>query len=132
MTCVSERSGRASSAMWLIDQAPRKIAAPVRDRTMNRFRAENEMIFSIMGSLSRSMDVHGGRLLPRRFAGLRGRHPRQGCLEPRLGVDQEVRLRHDLFPRSDPLPDFPVAVDPRAGLDLARLEAPLPLRNEDD
>src|SRR6266498_1596731 len=104
MTCVSERSGRASNAMWLIDQAPARIAAPVSASTMNRLRAEKEMIFSIIDEFSvissqlsvrrlRSMDVCRRRLRRRLLfggaVGRRRRHPGERGLEPRLRVDQE-------------------------------------------
>src|SRR6202162_563642 len=144
MTCVSERSGRASSAMWLTDQAPAKIAAPVTASTMKRLRAEKEMIFSIMGQISvlvlrlRALRRFGGRgrglrrfSCGRRAAGRGRRHSGESSLEPRFRIDQEVRLGDDLVSRRDPPPNLEVPVHLRAPLDRAGLEAALPLRDQD-
>src|SRR5512134_391509 len=109
MTCVSERSGKASRAMLLIDQTPAKIASPVRASTMNRFRAENAMIRSIMAA---SVAMFRAR----RRGGRTRREASEGRLEPRLGVHEEVRLCDDLVARLEALADLDVSVDPRAGL----------------
>ncbi len=44
MTCVSDRSGSASSAMWFIDQTANTSATSVAATTRMRFSAENWMI----------------------------------------------------------------------------------------
>src|ERR1700693_331621 len=145
MTCVSERSGSASSAMWLTDQAPAKIAALVSASTMKRLRAEKEMILSIIVLLSvlvlrlRASRRLGGRerrmrrLYCRgRAAGRRRRESGEGSLEPRFRIDQEIRLGDDIVSRRDPFPNLVVPVHLRARLDRARLEAALALRDEND
>src|SRR5262245_39838032 len=129
MTCVSERSGNASSAMFEMDQMPAKIAALVRTRTMKRLRAENAMIRSI-----RAGYVNGSGSRGRRSRGRwrRGDHSFERGLEPRLGVDQEVGLSHDGLAGGEAGAHLDVTADLRAGLDLARLEAAVALRDEDD
>src|SRR5689334_20584713 len=125
MTWVSERSGRASSAMWLMDQTPAKIAAPVSESTTNRFRAENAMMRSIMAASVPMFRSCWGRRGSRPEAGERG-------LESRLGVHEEVRLRDDLVTRLEAVADFEVASDPGAGLDFAGLQAPAIVCDEDE
>src|SRR6266540_937603 len=51
MTCVSERSGIASSVMFLIDHSPISVATPMKRKTMNLLWAHASMILLIMASL---------------------------------------------------------------------------------
>src|SRR6266542_964669 len=135
--------------MWLTDQAPARIAAPISASTMKRLRAEKEMILSIIRQLSVLVRRRTGRrrlgFLLRRSRRFRGRclrramfvthrsaHAPESSLQPRLGVDQEVRLSDDRVSGRDPLPNLVVPIHLRAGLDLARLEPPIALRHENE
>jgi hypothetical protein len=44
MTCVSDRSGIASSGMLRTAKIPASVSAKVASRTMNLFRSEKSMI----------------------------------------------------------------------------------------
>src|SRR5215471_13620711 len=48
MTCGSDRSGIASSFIFLIDTSDATRAKPTPSRTSRRLRAQNSMIFSTM------------------------------------------------------------------------------------
>src|SRR5215475_8557257 len=48
MTCGSDRSGMASSFIFLIDTSDATSAKPTPSRTRRRLRAQNSMIFSTM------------------------------------------------------------------------------------
>src|SRR5438067_8406564 len=50
MTCVSLRSGIASSGTFRIDQMPATTAKPTRMKTMSRLRPENSMMWLIMAA----------------------------------------------------------------------------------
>src|SRR5436309_9443069 len=53
MTCVSERSGIASSVIFLIDHTPKSVAIPMKRSTMNLLCAQASMILLIMVMLLR-------------------------------------------------------------------------------
>src|SRR5690349_13384472 len=120
MTCVSERSGIASSGTCRTAQTAPTIAAPVRTRTRNRFRALNSMMRSTM--VAPSADLGRGRRAERR----------ERRAEARLRVDQEVRRRDDALARLDAPEHLVVPVCLAPELHRARLEPPVPGQHEDD
>src|SRR6516165_8053778 len=100
ITCVSERSGRASSGMLRMLQYENASATATAASTRYLFPAENRMMDLIIASLPVSSVGFWRRRLAggRRGLLLRGLRQRgQRGLETRLGVDEEVRPRHHLF-----------------------------------
>ncbi len=61
-----------------------------------------------------------------------GPHPRERRREARLGVDEEARAERDLLAFREAREDLPRPVPLLPDRDLARLEEPLPFRDEDD
>ena len=112
--------------MWLIDQMPAKIAAPVRVSTMNRLRAEKAMIRSIMMAPQCLVRQRRRRLVRG------GRDAGERRLQARLGVDEEVRLRDDILARLDTLTDLIVRIDLGADFHFPGLEAAVSLGDEHD
>src|SRR6266508_1417804 len=86
MTCVSERSGSASSAMRFIDHRPAMTSAAMTVRVMNLFVAQMRISFSIM-------------LMP-------SAHLRERCFQTRFGIDQKVGLGHDFLSRDQTAAHF--------------------------
>src|SRR5262245_52218423 len=108
MTCVSERSGIASSGMCRVVQTAAATATAVSSNTRIRLRALNSMIFSTM----RAPSVGCVRLLER---GERGP-------ETRLRVDEEVRGGHDLVALGEAGEDLVVSFRRPPERHRARLE----------
>src|ERR1044072_7755243 len=98
MTCVSERSGSASSAMRCIDQKPAKTRAATTVSVVNLLVAQRRMSFSIMAEV------------------------RQCGSQPRFGINQERRLCRDLFAGVHAAAGLDELIALRAGHDFARLE----------
>src|SRR6478672_6106037 len=92
ITCVSLRSGIASSGTVRIDQMPATTATATRRNTTNRLRAENSMI-ALITAVSFMRRLGGG------FRGLRRtcRSPHAGrrSFELTLRVNQERPRRYD-------------------------------------
>src|SRR5438105_3818283 len=110
ITCVSLRSGIASSGMCVIDHVPPATAAPTRRKIRNLLRAENSMMRLIMLMFPGTCGVSrvrrsGGRLL-----------------ELALRIDQEVARSYDPLPRLKAAQNLHAITQPFAGLHLARLE----------
>src|SRR5207244_2841863 len=126
MTCVSERSGRASTAMRLIDQRPANTSAAMIVSVMNLFVAQMRISFSIM----RSLPAH--RRLLAVLMGSPSVHLRERRFQPRLGIDEEVRLRDDLFTRGEAAAHFVDLLRLRADRDFTRLERAVAFHDEDD
>src|SRR5262245_22027282 len=118
MTWVSERSGSASRPMCVRLQTPRKSAAPVSVKTMNRFRAEKSMMRSIIDAPS---------VLVRRRGSLPGRRSHLGDrrFQARFGIDEKVGLGHDAFPRGEAFEDLVGTVGSGANLHLPGLDPTL-------
>src|SRR6266851_3597133 len=86
ITCVSDKSGRASSAMWLMLQIPPKTSPATMIKTIRRFVAEYRMSFSIIDGLL----VLRARLRLLVFLSAHPwhvPHPGDCRFEPRLGID---------------------------------------------
>src|SRR5215212_332733 len=115
MTCVSERSGSASSAMRFIDQRPAKTSAAAIVSVMNWFVAQMRMSFSIMAVFPRA-----ARLLAVLMAS-RSVHLRERRFQPRLRIDEEVRLRDDFLAGGETAAHFVDLLGLRSDRDLARL-----------
>src|SRR5580765_548578 len=94
MTCVSLRSGIASSGIVFIDHTPAITATVTTRNTTKRFRAENSM----MALITVVSFMRGGRPARGRDGGavlmLRGAHATGGGFQLTLGVDQESARRH--------------------------------------
>ena len=88
MTCVSERSGSASSRIWCRMWKAKTQSAATPSRTRARFRAENSMI------------LPDHRAPPPAVPG--GRRPVDGGAEAGLRVEQEVGPVHDRLARLQP------------------------------
>src|SRR5918911_448091 len=82
MTCVSERSGSASSGMFLIVQKERPRTTRTAAVTRYRFSAEKRMTRLIMGLLAS--------------------HGRERGAQARLRVDEEVGARDHLLAGAQP------------------------------
>src|SRR3990172_6940488 len=99
MTCVSLRSGIASSGPPFIEYPPATTATATSTKTMNRFLAENSMMALITGvpfvlrRLGRRSLGSGSRLRFRRP------HPFSRRLQLALRIDQERAGRHDALAR---------------------------------
>src|SRR3954451_2526460 len=92
ITCVSLRSGRASSGTWRSENQPASAPASARTTTATRCFAERSMTLLIMA-------VH-----------------------PRFGVEEEGAGGDDAVPGDQAVEDFDAVAEPAAGADLARLE----------
>src|ERR1041384_3994871 len=112
MTCVSERSGRASSGMFRALQYAPTSATATAARTSPRLWAENSMMRRIM------------RASLRRERGERG-------LQARLGIDQEAGAHHHLLAIVEAGKHLDQIARSVAGGDLARLEAAVAGSHED-
>src|SRR5512133_3337169 len=110
MTCVSERSGSASSGMRRIVQIDSASTAPTAAMTRYLFSAEKRMT-----RLITSLPPHSG----------------QRRAQPGLGVDEEVGAGHHLLAGREPRHDLHRVPPGGAEPHLARLELPLPHRDED-
>src|SRR5215203_2388309 len=139
MTCVSPRSGMASSGTVRIDQTPVATATATRMKTRKRLRPENSMSALIMiGTLTRRWAVGGRRWANggRRWAnggrwcggraccrGGRGRtHPRGGGLQPAFRVDEERAGRDHALSGCDALEHRHAIADALADRDGAWLD----------
>src|SRR5262245_37240111 len=113
ITCVSERSGIASSGIFLIVQLAAASATAVKISTRNLLRALNSMIRSIIGAAS--VGVRRRRLRAERF---------QRCTKARLGIDQEVGRGDDLLAGFHAGKDLVVSLRVAPELDGTRFEPP--------
>src|SRR5690349_12911083 len=109
MTCVSERSGIASSLRFCTHQSAPAMADATTMRTKYLFFALSSMIRSTIASPS----------LGRRRGRLRERG--HGGAEARLRVDQEVRRRDDVIALAQSGEHLEVAFRARPEHDRARL-----------
>src|SRR3989338_929780 len=114
MTCVSDRSGIASSRMFFMQYQPPAIATAVRARTRNLLWADQAIVFLIMGG---SVLVLAGH---------------DEGLQLGFGIDEEVGGRHHLLAFPDARKDLVVAVGLPPHAHLARLDAPLAGVDEDE
>src|SRR4051794_19374389 len=101
MTCVSERSGMASSGVRDIDTTPHAATITVATSTRKRLAIDQRMTEAIM---SASLQARG-----------RG-------LEARLGVDEELAGNHDLLPGRHALANLGHSIRLGADLDIDRRE----------
>src|SRR6478752_4771708 len=95
MTCVSPRSGIASSGTCRNATTPATAAAATHSRTRNLFLTEKSMMRSIMV---------------------------RGHFHPALGIDEERARGDDPLTGRQSSRHLYVVADPRAGLDQPRLE----------
>src|ERR1035437_2617263 len=137
MTCVSLRSGIASSGTVFIDHTPATPAAETRRNTMKRFLAENSMMALIMAMNFRRRRLrlrHGHRrihrLRGRRAAGLWLAHAARGGFELALGINQECAGRYDALAGRQPVRDRQAVAEPAADDHLPRLEITVPQVDE--
>src|SRR6266542_4728382 len=109
ITCVSLRSGIASSGTARIDCTPATTATPTSTNTMKRFFAENSMMASIT-AVPRVRRGRGLRRRRRRCARLaaggllrrRGAHAARRGFQLALGINQEHAGRHHALARGQP------------------------------
>src|SRR5689334_20291289 len=94
MTCVSLRSGMASSGTFFIDHQPATAAKPISRNTAALLRPENSMMRSIM----------------------------RRRLQLAFGVDEKVAGGHDPLAGAQTLQDLDAAAGALAGRDLPRLD----------
>src|SRR6188508_3885655 len=110
MTCVSERSGMASSGVCRIARSPATVATSTSAIVTTRFRAHHVMSRSIMAVLPL-----GGR-----------------GAKPRLGRHEEVARGDHHIPFAKSADDFVPVARLRPQRDLARRQASLADIDEDD
>src|SRR6266404_2052128 len=122
ITCVSERSGIASSGMFLTAHVAPTRATTVRISTRNLLAALKAMTRLITRSSSAWVLRVARRLLERG----------QSRAEARLGIDEEVGGGHDLFAGGDPAHDLIIAFGRASQRHRARLEPAAALHDEDD
>src|SRR5207247_1429385 len=112
MTCVSERSGIASTVMFRMDQSPASVAIPTIRNTTNLLWAQRSMILLIMLVLSRFclmlQVVHPGHT-----------HPADCRFQFAFGVDEEIARRHDPLAGLQAAEDNEPVIDLGSKLDLA-------------
>src|SRR5689334_5580256 len=107
--------------MFFIVQKENPSATSTAASTSARFSAENRMMDLIMASLP----VPGVRIRRARLRAALLRHRRQGGLEPRLAVDEEVRPGHHLIAFGEPREHLHELRGLRADGHLAGLEPPV-------
>src|ERR1051326_525349 len=100
ITCVSLRSGIASSGMVRMDHQPAATAAATSVNTTSLLRPENSMIVLIM---------------------------RERSFELRFGIDQKRSGGDDALARTQAAQDLDPIVDAVADFDGARLQTPVAL-----
>src|SRR5262245_7042950 len=132
MTCVSPRSGNASSGVDLIDHQPPTHAAATSTTTTSRCLTERSMTRSIMpvGSGHDLVSVRREPWRCRLGVLMRGwcpddRRRRSPEAHPAFGVEQERPADDDVLARDEPPDDFDAVVDPPSCLHLAGLEEPV-------
>src|SRR5215472_7918411 len=96
MTCVSLRSGIASSGMLRADHQPATTAAAVSRNTRNGLRADQSMTRLIIGSMPQT--------------------------EPAFGIEQKVAGRYDPLACLEPFENLDAIGVPLAGLHLSGLQ----------
>src|SRR5689334_9483684 len=109
--------------MFRIVQKDPASATSVAARTRYLFSAENRMTFWMKVRLAGSVPSARISLPP---------HRGERRAQARLGVDEEVGAGDDPLALLQPADDLHRVAVGRAELDLARLEAPLRRRHEDD
>src|SRR5438093_4685953 len=123
ITCVSERSGMASSGTLFMAYTASATANAVSTMTMKRLCAENSMTFSTIPARSStfsamparsSLLLASGRVRPLSRLG-------QSRLEPRLRVDEEVARGQHLLSLSQAPEDLVPVRQAQPDGDLARL-----------
>src|SRR3989338_4249052 len=138
MTCVSERSGIASSGIFRIAQTDATRANATKIRTRNLLWAENSMSFSTtppyrrLGDWPTSAAPRSG--LGASLAMLVSSTPNalQGRFEAALRIDQEVAAGHDQLTLCDTALNFVKAIRLDAHGHVPRLKHPLPLVDKHD
>src|SRR5450756_760367 len=136
MTCVSLRSGIASSGTVFIDHTPATTAAETRRNTMKRFLAENSMTALIMAVRSPARPGGRRRLRRGRFCRVAPvlvlwlTHAARGGFELALGVNQERAGRHDALAGRQPARDRHTVAEPTGDDHLPRLEITVPQVDE--
>src|SRR3989338_2288166 len=149
MTCVSERSGIASSGIFRIAQTDATRANATKIRTRNLLWAENSMSFSmtppcrrlgdwpasaVPSSLAFGSGGPPGVKLGRSLAMLVSSTPNafQGRFEAALRIDQEVAAGHDQLTLCDTALNFVKAIRLDAHGHVPRLKHSLPLIDKHD
>src|SRR5665213_1562887 len=100
MTCVSDRSGSASSGVESVACTPQAASRPVAISTRKRFwidqrMSEESMLVRPIGGLGRRWHQFRFRSLVSRLT--RAGKVVEGAAQARLGVDQKLSGRHDVL-----------------------------------
>src|SRR5690606_13823497 len=132
MTCTSDRSGWASSGVFITAYTPAAITATVMTSTRTTLRTDHSMIRPSMSVLpvrifSRHLVsgvwIPGGRCVA--VVRVTGRRPEslQRRLEVAFGIDEEVRGHHHVLAFGQAVQDFHAVAGAAPDGDLARGEA---------
>src|SRR5574338_671274 len=131
ITCVSLRSGMASSGTVRIDHRPATTDVATSRKTRNRLRAENSMMRLIMVRLRalRALRRDAGR----RVFVLRGRRAEGVHCGAQLtfGIHQECSGRYDALAHAQAPGDRDAVAEPLANLHLPRFQIPVAAIDED-
>src|SRR5438445_661854 len=106
MTCVSERSGIASSGMRRMDQTAATMATAARIRTTNLLRADHSITCSITPPGRGVDDPIGSPLTSRSMLAASVVHALDRRLQTALGIDQKVAAGDNILALGQAVGDF--------------------------